>query len=217
MVMLGDRKYNISYSFDADFSSNESWIDLMDKVVSTIEPSSKKEGEDVSYRVNSEEEGCRAGYMPYTIALVDGTYIYGCQLTSSIVQGPRLIGTGNEVYTVTGYYQEYEKGYYRFDDENLYATTCHGFVATGGNQDFIDAYKSEIKTVEEIGGNVVIDIDRMHVPSYPGPNNVLEIEPLSSKIKESTIENQISLNFKVWPFPERDANPCDSHGIYIVE
>lgn len=40
VIELNDRRYNIEYDFDRNFDGGELWIEEMDKIVSTIEPSS---------------------------------------------------------------------------------------------------------------------------------------------------------------------------------
>ena len=180
---------------------------------------SKKEPENVrSNPMISENETCKEGYTAISIVMPEGDSSY-CVLTSSIPEGPRLIGTGKETYTLTGYYYEYEQEYYPFDydDHNLPLPTreCHGFVVMSGNRDFIDAYKTQINRLEKNSNNIIINLDHMSIVNPP-VLILASTSPLATKIIESSPAKPIDLDFMVRPFPERDVNPCDSHGIYIV-
>lgn len=175
-------------------------------------------GNALSYPVISENETCKEGYVLTTVVTLNGNR-YSCDLASTFVQGPRLIGTGKETYTLTGYYHEYEQEFYPldYDVQNLPPSTiaCHGFVVTSGNQDFIDAYKTQINRLEKTSGSIVINLNDMLIGNPP-VKILATTSTLSAKITESSPTKPIDLDFMVRPFPERDTNPCDSHGIYIV-
>lgn len=181
---------------------------------------SKKEPKNaLSYPVTSKNETCKEGYVLTTIVTSEGER-YSCDLTSSFSQGPRLIGSGEETYTLTGYYHIYKQDFYplgydatRGDIPSV--VTCHGFVATAGNPEFINTYKAKINRLEKTSGNIVINLNDMSIGNPP-IKILATTSPLSAKITESSPSKQITLDFMVRPFPERDTNPCDSHGIYIV-
>lgn len=170
-----------------------------------------------SYLVSSEDEKCKVGYVPTTIVTLNGN-LYSCDLASTFVDGPRLIGTGKEIYTLTGYYHEYKREFYFLDDTVPSEITCHGFVVTKGDQGFIDAYKTKIKMLQKMDENIVINFDDMTIGNPPVSISVLDpSSPFSSKIYQSSFDKQIDLKFMVHSFPERDTNPCDSYGIYLIK
>lgn len=133
--------------------------------------------------------------------------------TPVISNEPRLIGNGTETYNLTGYYYPYTVDFYKFDEEAPTKIACKGFVVTSGNSDFIEAYKTQIKKTKQPEGNIIINFDNMTIQDTSVRADAYS--PLSPTVTNSTASKPITLVFKVWPFPGRDTNPCDSYGIYI--
>lgn len=139
--------------------------------------------------------------------------------TNTDAESPRLIGSGIETYNLKGYYYPYESKFYPLDydsDRDVEYPKifqCKGFLVTEGDKEFIDAYKREIKSKKVINDQIVLNLNHMILtpdPNYPIPH-------IPQKISSSTINNQIEINVKVSPFPERGVLPCDSYGLYIAE
>lgn len=107
---------------------------------------------------------CEDGMIPVTI--VDTTY--SRTFCSSMPKEDYPIGTGEETYELIGHYFPYEKLmepilYDPETDPPLATTTCSAFMVTGGDADFIQAYKDKVlngNTVNQIKyGNLTLNID----------------------------------------------------------
>lgn len=197
---------------------------------STVEISSTTQSSNVKatttadttwYRMFGKDEQCAEGYSPSVIMLVSegaGEERRFCNLTSTIQEGPRLIGTGKEAYSLEGYYYEYGHEFYPLDYDPQRdkgypkIIPCKAFVVTGGDQAFIDAYREQIQSkFPPKDAKVIINLNYLIRDRY-GANI-----DAPSFITSSTEENPIVIKLMVHSFPERDASPCDSYGLYIPE
>lgn len=168
------------------------------------------------YQMFKKGEECVEGYSHSVIMMVSGEERHFCNLTSTIQEGPRLIGTGKEVYSLEGYYYEYGHEFYPFDydpqRDKGYPKIfpCEAFMVTGGDQAFIDAYRKKIQSkFPTEDGRVVINLNYA-IKDENGSN----IEA-PQQITSSTKDNPVTIQMMVHSFPERDSNPCDNYGLYI--
>lgn len=158
---------------------------------------------------------CPEGMMPYAIASSYETRT-SCAFPPAPVEGDRLIGNGTQKYMLIGYYREYEStlaSFFREEGFNIDPNEliCKGFVVTGGDKAFIDAYKSQIKFAKIIDGNPVLNLNEMIRGELGSEIPALVLGEIAS----STIDRQVTIDVKVDAFPERDTNPCDAYGIYM--
>lgn len=130
-----------------------------------------------------------------------------------VVQEPAyLVGSGTEIYEITGYYHKYDVQYYppdydpHYDKDFPKTFTCNGFIVTGGSQQFITAYN---RLAGQINGKTIISLDNIN------PNRDPEFP--REAIYISTIDKQITIQLDVFPLPERGVIPCDSYGIHFVK
>ena len=119
-----------------------------------------------------------------------------------------LVGTGKEIYTLTGYYHEYAATFFPMDYEPShdkdYPTfyTCKGFAVTAATNGFIEAYNKRVPLKD---GKTVISLN------YINPR---ELPDFPQAIFSSTPENQITFKVTSDELPERDANPCELGAIH---
>jgi hypothetical protein len=154
---------------------------------------------------------CQNGLIPVSLVGVGGSTKTFCAPPS---KGEYPIGTGEETYSLTGYYSTYDKTMYTFDydptrDPLPATTTCSAITVTGGDVNFIQAYKNMI-----IGGNSVNRLDA-------NGNLVLNINltDLTGAQKNLLLklgsQRPLSLSVKARELAGRDAMYCESF-VHIV-
>ena len=73
--------------------------------------------------------------------------------------------------------------------------------------------RAQIKRTKDPEGNIIINLNQMNIQNPAIKANATS--SLSTYVTGSTPDQPVTLKFKVWPFPGRDADPCDSYGIYM--
>jgi len=149
---------------------------------------------------------CQNGLIPVSLVGVGGSTKTFCTPPS---KGEYSIGTGEETYNLTGYYSTYDKTMYTFDydparDSQPATTTCSAITVTGGDTNFIQAYKNMI-----IGGNSVNRLDangnlvlNINLTDLTGAQKDLLLKLSSQK--------PLNLSVKARELVGRDAMYCES-------
>lgn len=156
------------------------------------------------YVSSQDQLKCRDDQYMVGIRSIDGDR-YFCRPLTDMDQGERFFGTGEEIFTLTGYFKQYEEAFYGIDfDPNrdlAKLIKCDGFVVTGGSEDFIKAYSE--KYIYLVDGYPVIPLRRVQL------RKGYKYYDLPSEIYSSTPENPYTFNMKLRPLPGRDRNPCE--------
>ncbi len=156
----------------------------------------------------SNNSGCPSDLMPVSMVRIGSNPEILCVHEPPPNPLNYLIGTGTQIYSLTGYYIEYNQTYYGEDFDptqnqpRVYA--CKGFVVTGGSQDFIDAYN---KRIPKIDNKTIVNFSSDDLHGFtPDFNNLLS---------SSNENHQLYLKIKVGMLPERDTEPCEYWGIHF--